>query len=159
MSCQNKNLAKKMWSLNGNYRAQQMKQKKELFFDSKWQEKYGYKNQGQNNVKTGHMKRLNDYLDKNPELRKKAGKKGGKKTSKNQKKKSQHFFDKKASIQKLGNFVRWGIKIENKRIPFNELHRSFIEYHKKNHLIQGDKTFYTKKEYDNIILQNKNEII
>ena len=39
------------------------------------------------------------------------------------------MFDPKASVQKRGNLKRWGIIIDNQRIPYKKLSSDFIEYH------------------------------
>jgi hypothetical protein len=39
------------------------------------------------------------------------------------------MFDKKIHIQRKGNLVRWGIVINNVRIPYEKLSSDFINYY------------------------------
>lgn len=39
------------------------------------------------------------------------------------------MFDKKKYIQRKGNLVRWGVVINNKRIPYKKLSSDFIDYY------------------------------
>lgn len=55
----------------------------------------------------------------------------------------------KQYIVRLGAFCRHGIKVDNQRVPFQNLNPIFIAYHKHYHLIEGKLT-YTKKQYNEI---------
>ena len=39
------------------------------------------------------------------------------------------MFDKNTRIQRKGNLVRWGIIINNVRIPYKKLSSDFIDYY------------------------------
>ena len=39
------------------------------------------------------------------------------------------MFDLKKSIQKKGNLVRWGVIINNIRVPYEKLSSDFIDYY------------------------------
>ena len=82
---------------------------------------------GQRNVKSGHLQKVNKQLT--TQQRSQAGKRGGKAVTKQQFKIKTGMFDPKASVQKRGNLKRWGIIIDNQRIPYKRLSSDFIEYH------------------------------
>lgn len=160
MIAQNKNTFLLMCSLNGKKssisRINKMKENHIMFFNKKWQEKYGDRNAGKRNILSGHMQKLNKSITKNnPSLRSKAGKIGGLSNQKIQYKNKTHFHNPNNHIQKLGNFVRWGIKIDNKRIKYKELNPIFIEYHKKHHLFDNSKNSYSLVEYKKIIFKDR----
>jgi hypothetical protein len=90
----------------------------------------GGKIAGKNNIKSGHLKQLNRFLTKeNPTHRSRIGKLGGQSNTHKQRLHKKHFFDVKRHIQKKGNLVRWGIVINNKRIPYKKLSSDFVDYH------------------------------
>lgn len=62
------------------------------------------------------------------EQRSNAGKIGAQKTLELQRETNTGFFDPKATLQKLANLKRWGIKIDGVRIPFKKLSSDFIDY-------------------------------
>lgn len=151
MTSQNENVVLLRCQLIGQNRAEQMRQQKTHFFSKSWQKKYGARSAGKRNVQNGHMQKLNQMLDELfPDQRSKAGKLGGLENQKRQRQNKTHFHDPNGTIQKLGNFVRWGIKIDKKRIAHKDLDPLFIEYHKKNHLLDGSKKEYTLNEYKKI---------
>ena len=77
--------------------------------------------------KQNWMNELNQQLTF--EQRSNAGKIGSQKTLEYQKETNTGFFNSKATLQKLANLKRWGIKIDSKRIPFKNLSSDFIDYH------------------------------
>lgn len=114
----------------GQRRARQMKDRKELFFNPEWQKKYGFKGAGKRNVDEGTLEKVNLFLTEyKPEVRSEAGKLGGKARIEKQRREKTNLFDPKALMQKRGNLVRWGISINGKRIPYENLSEDFIEYH------------------------------
>nr|YP_009184806.1 putative HNH homing endonuclease [Jenufa perforata]ALO62924.1 putative HNH homing endonuclease [Jenufa perforata] len=125
--------------LGGKARSKQMKAAKEYFYNVQWQKDFGFKGRGKINVETGHLKRLNDYITENtPQLRSRAGKLGAQACIKKQREEKTNIFDPKVLMQKKGNLKRWGIKINGKRIPYENLSEDFIEYH----IYYGTKTEY-----------------
>jgi hypothetical protein len=152
MISQNEDIVLLRCRLVGKARGEQQKREKSHFFSQTWQAKYGARTAGKRNVKNGHIKRLNQWLTKyDPIQRSNAGKLGGQANQKRQRQNKTHFYNPNAPVQKLGNFVRWGIKIDKKRVAYKDLNSLFIEYHKKHHLINGTKKEYTQKEYQTII--------
>jgi hypothetical protein len=84
---------------------------------------------GKRNVKTGFLANLNRQItEKNPELRKKAGKLGGKARVQKQKQNYTGLFDLKKRVQRKANLVRWGIVINGNRVPFKKLSSDFANY-------------------------------
>jgi hypothetical protein len=73
------------------------------------------------------MNELNQQLTF--EQRSNAGKVGSQKTLQYQKETNTGFFNPKATIQKLANLKRWGIKIDGVRVSFKKLSSDFIDYH------------------------------
>lgn len=65
-------------------------------------------------------------------------------------KKNNQLKSQKGYVARLGAFHRNGIKINNKQIPFKNLHPSFIEYHDTYHIMNKTKKSYTKEEYEKI---------
>lgn len=63
------------------------------------------------------------------EQRSNAGKVGAQKTLQYQRETKTGFFNPKATLQKLANLKRWGIKIDGVRVPFKRLSSDFIDYH------------------------------
>jgi hypothetical protein len=84
------------------------------------------------------MSELNQQLTF--EQRSNAGKVGAQKTLQLQKETQTGLFNPKATLQKLANLKRWGIKIDGVRISFKRLSSDFVEYH----INEG-----TNKEYFN----------
>lgn len=83
------------------------------FFDPAWQKKHGYKDGGRRNVLSGSLAKVNANITRNnPQQRSAAGKKGGKAVIDAQRKDQKGLFDPKAPLQKKGNLMRWGIKID-----------------------------------------------
>jgi hypothetical protein len=92
------------------------------------------------------MSELNQQLTF--EQRSSAGKVGAQKTLQYQRETNTGLFDSKATIQKLANLKRWGIKIDGVRIPFKSLSSDFINY-------QIDRG--TAKEYFNLYNQQPSQ--
>lgn len=106
------------------------KANKKFFYSVEWQEKFGDKSAGKRNVKSGFLAQLNAKITaQTPELRSKVGKLGGKAVIRKQKLNSTGMFDKKKHIQRKGNLVRWGIVINNVRIPYEKISSDFINYY------------------------------
>lgn len=77
--------------------------------------------------KQNWMNELNQQLTF--EQRSNAGKLGAQKTLQYQRETNTGLFNPKATIQRLANLKRWGIKIDGVRIPFKNLSSDFIDYH------------------------------
>lgn len=97
------------------------------FYSKEWQNKNGFKEAGQRNVKSGHMAKLNKQLTH--QQRSQAGKRGGKVVTDQHRLMKTGMSNPKAVIQRRGNLKRWGIVIDNKRILYKNLSSDFIEYH------------------------------
>ena len=113
--------------IGGKKRAVNNKRAKTLFYSQKWQKQYGFKGAGQRNIQSGHLTKVNSLLTE--QQRSQAGKRGGKSTTNQQFLEKKGMFDPKAFVQKRGNLKRWGIMIDNQRIPYNSLSSDFIEYY------------------------------
>lgn len=72
------------------------------------------------------MNELNQIITN--EQRSVAGKIGAQKTLQFQRETNTGFFNPKATLQKLANLKRWGIKIDGVRIPFKKLSSDFVDY-------------------------------
>lgn len=72
------------------------------------------------------MLELNSQLT--TEQRSTAGKVGAQVTINHQRETQTGFFNPKATLQKLANLKRWGIKIDGVRVPFEKLSSDFIDY-------------------------------
>ena len=73
---------------------------------------------------------MNEKITKeDSELRSRAGKIGGKVVTTKHKASYTGMFDKNTPIQRKGNLVRWGIIINNVRIPYKKLSSDFIDYY------------------------------
>lgn len=104
------------------------KEKCALFFSPEWQKLHAYRGAGKRNVESGHLARLNVEIDLNrPDIRSKAGHLGGKAATEKQRKKKTAFFNSDTLIQRKGNLVRWGAKIDGIRVPYNKLSPEFIQ--------------------------------
>ena len=77
--------------------------------------------------KQNWMDELNQQLTF--EQRSNAGKIGAQKTLQYQRETNTGFFNPKATVQKLANLKRWGIKIDGVRVSFKNLSSDFIDYH------------------------------
>lgn len=64
-----------------------------------------------------------------PTLRSRAGKLGAKAIIRKQKINLSGMFSKKIRIQRKGNLVRWGILVNNVRIPYKKLSSGFVDYY------------------------------
>ena len=116
--------------LGGIKKASRGKEAGTQFFDPVWQKKHGYKDGGRRNVLSGSLAKVNaDITRNNPHQRSAAGKKGGKAVADAQRKDQKGLFDPKAPLQKTGNLMRWGIKIDGIRVPFKKLSSDFVDYH------------------------------
>jgi hypothetical protein len=73
------------------------------------------------------MNELNQIITN--EQRSIAGKVGAQKTLQFQRETQTGLFNPKATLQKLANLKRWGIKIDGVRVPFKNLSSDFIDYH------------------------------
>jgi hypothetical protein len=73
------------------------------------------------------MNELNQIITN--EQRSIAGKVGAQKTLQFQRETQTGLFNPKATLQKLANLKRWGIKIDGVRVPFKHLSSDFIDYH------------------------------
>lgn len=113
--------------IGGKKSAVNNKRAKTLFYSKKWQKQYGFKGAGQRNIQSGHLIKVNSLLTE--QQRSQAGKRGGKSTTNQQFLEKKGMFDPKAFVQKRGNLKRWGIMIDNQRIPYNSLSSDFIEYY------------------------------
>lgn len=113
--------------IGGKKSAVNNKRAKTLFYSKKWQKQYGFKGAGQRNIQSGHLTKVNSLLTE--QQRSQAGKRGGKSTTNQQFLEKKGMFDPKAFVQKRGNLKRWGIMIDNQRIPYNCLSSDFIEYY------------------------------
>lgn len=113
--------------IGGKKSAVNNKRAKTLFYSKKWQKQYGFKGAGQRNIQSGHLTKVNSLLTE--QQRSQAGKRGGKSTTNQQFLEKKGMFDPKAFVQKRGNLKRWGIMIDNLRIPYNCLSSDFIEYY------------------------------
>jgi hypothetical protein len=128
MESKTKEANKALCQHGGTNSAKKHKRNKTLFYSKNWQEQYGDLNGGQRNIQSGHIRKLNKAIsEKNPSLRSEAGKIGGKICSDKQRAEQSHFFDPTHSVQKKANFLRWGSKINNKRIPHCQLSEHFID--------------------------------
>ena len=117
-------------SLGGVVSQKQNKEKLALFYDANWQKKHGYKGAGKQNVDSGRLALLNACLTANrPDQRSHAGRLGGKKRILNQRRQKIGFFRPDSLVQKRANLVRWGIIIDNVRIPFEKLSSTFVDYY------------------------------
>jgi hypothetical protein len=115
--------------IGGAVSSKKNEQNKKGFFDASWQKEFGFKDAGKRNVKTGFLANLNRQItEKNPELRKKAGKLGGKARVQKQKQNYTGLFDLKKRVQRKANLVRWGIVINGTRVPFKKLSSDFANY-------------------------------
>lgn len=101
------------------------KERKSNFYDPEFQRRNSLKKSSEEKRKW--MIELNQQLT--PELRSKAGKSGSKSTLQYQRETKTGFFNPKATIQKLANLKRWGIVIDNTRVPYDQLSSDFIDYH------------------------------
>lgn len=125
-------LASHAGKIGGKISSDKNKKNKVRFFDPTWQKEFGDKSGGQRNIDSGHLERLNKKIDENdPELKSRAGKLGGKTRITKQRANQTNLFNPTASMQKKGNLVRWGVKINGKRIPFGKLSSDFIDYYLK----------------------------
>lgn len=116
--------------LGGLQRTKQMLEARTHFYDPAWQKQFADKDAGKRNVKSGWIYRLNEYLSENqPTQRSDAGKLGGKKQTDDARERQTGFFDKKHIIQKHGNLVKWGAKVEGIKIPYKKLSSDFINYY------------------------------
>jgi len=116
--------------IGGTVTSHKNKANKEFFYNVEWQKKFGNKDAGKRNVESGFLAKLNSKITKEtPELRSQAGKRGGKAVIRKQKLNSSGMFDEKKRIQKKGNLVRWGIVINNVRLPYKKLSSDFIDYY------------------------------
>lgn len=113
--------------IGGKRSAVNHKKAQTLFFSKEWQNKYGFKKAGQRNVQSSHLRKVNEQLTTHQ--RSQAGQRGGKAVTKQHFASKTSMFDPKSSIQKRGNLKRWGILIDNQRIPYKRLSSDFIEYH------------------------------
>jgi hypothetical protein len=77
--------------------------------------------------KQNWMNELNQQLTF--EQRSNAGKVGAQKTLQYQRETNTGLFNPKATLQKLANLKRWGIKIDGVRVSFERLSSDFIDYH------------------------------
>lgn len=114
----------------GAANALRMLESRTMFYDPKWQKKFGKKDQGKINVLSGHMDRLNDYLTQNqPDLRSRAGKLGAKAQQDKARAAQTGFYDKTHYVQKFANLKRWGVKIRGEIIPYKRLSPDFINHY------------------------------
>ena len=60
---------------------------------------------------------------------------GAQKRLENQRKQKINAFDPTSSFQRMGNLVRWGVKINGVRVPYAELSEDFLAYY-KYHVIE-----------------------
>nr|YP_010987552.1 HNH endonuclease [Hydrocytium acuminatum]WOR09597.1 HNH endonuclease [Hydrocytium acuminatum] len=124
------NLASYAGKIGGKACSEKNKAEFKLFYSQEWQLLHGYKRAGQRNVESGHLAKLNQEISKNcPEQRSKASKLGVKARISKQQTEKTAFFDETHSIQKKANLVRWGIKIDNIRVPFEKLSSDFVDYY------------------------------
>lgn len=137
--------------LGGKKTSTQNKAKGLLFFNKEWQKNHGFKNAGKRNVDSGWLTSLNKNLSlTQPNQRRQAGILGGKARIIQQKKTKTGFYTEKNLVQKKGNLVRWGIRIDGITIPFKNLSSTFVDYH----LLYGTKTAYNnphKKADSNLL--------
>lgn len=125
--------------LGGKKSSDQNKAKSLFFFNKEWQKKHGYRNAGKRNVDSGWLTCLNKKLSlTQPNHHRQAGILGGKARIIQQKKLKTGFYTEKSLVQKKGNLVRWGIRIDGITIPFKNLSSTFVDYH----LLYGTKTSY-----------------
>ena len=132
-------VARAAGKISGIRRASRDKEAGIRFFDPAWQKKHGYKDGGKRNVLSGSLAKVNaDITRNNPHQRSAAGKKGGQAVSNVQRKEKKGLFHPKSPLQRKGNLVRWGIKINGVRVLFRKLSSDFIDYH----IAFGTKTEY-----------------
>ena len=127
--------------IGGTENSRRNKVLQKLFFDQEWQKQFGDRKAGKRNVETGFLRKLHEKLtQENPQQRSHAGKLGGKARIAKQKREQTALFNPSKINQKKGNLIRWGIKIDGVRIPYENLSSDFVLYHLH---------FGTKKEYFN----------
>lgn len=110
--------------LGGRKTAEVHKERGTNFHDSEWQREQSLKRPSEEKQKW--MLELNAMLT--PEQRSKVGILGGISCTNKQKDTQTGLFDPKATVQRKGNLKRWGIKIDDVRIPYSELSSDFIDY-------------------------------
>ena len=122
--------------LGGRKTNQIHKEQRTNFYSSKTQRNNSLKRSKEDKQKW--MNELNQRLTF--EQRSNAGKVGSQKTLQFQRETNTGLFNPKATLQRLANLKRWGIKIDGVRVPFKNLSSDFVEYH----INEG-----TNKEYFN----------
>lgn len=171
-------IARAAGKLGGKKRAQLDKLIKRCMFDAAWQKEYGFKGAGLRNLLSGHMTKLNDFINKEmPDLRSRAGKIGGKVTSDMQRQKQEHFFDPQKRVQIKGNLTRYGLFInpkhysdsmlpkwkdflqpfENKYIKKEDIPQDIIDYCLENGVPNWGKRDKSIKEFERKKKENKNK--